>query len=561
MSILEREVFDRFCEFNPVEMYGLGLNEFQGRLFVMSGTNISEMLVKIAAVKKKCKKSDDIVKKFLQSIETTLSWDEPAAGIAQVTNALSGYLIKEGFNPEHIARMLGLSAESLEAWTSFLGDRKYPVGVRILAQYQVLGALEVLDLVERESKDESLTEKARALRRTVEVFREKYSVAGFTNGDFEEVKKILIEQGANLQRKSFYPRALKLAFDYSEPWKVLERKAMKWLRDDLPKFETATKRLSKILKCPNDPESVQKVLRERPGMGGKQTLETTNRIRPLIQTLVSESIAGINPGYNARVVETPPYLAPIIPTAAAQGFDGLTDKPYQLYFLTTDPKMSPPGGLADLVDTLVHEEYGHCLHFSNTAAEFAAKASIAEILPSLHSGTTSEGLAFQREMEFLDLMHNLAKKKPKQHTSAEAKFIQLLGEYGGFDQFLTEIDFAIYRFRIIRFLRVIGDTRINSGKQNLVNFLDWAEKTTKLAQRTVYYQLFPAHEGIFPGYATCYAVVGQDIRAIQKRLKNDPRKLVKFNAYATSMGYPSRSIYLKRLRAYANKLSKKRLYS
>ncbi|MDG7001267.1 MAG: hypothetical protein JRN15_19400, partial [Nitrososphaerota archaeon] len=97
-----------------------------------------------------------------------------------------------------------------------------------------------------------------------------------------------------------------------------------------------------------------------------------------------------------------------------------------------------------------------------------------------------------------------------------------------------------------------------SGKQNLLDFLRWSEKATKLAQRSVYYQLFPAHEAIFPGYATCYAVVGQDIRAIQRRIKNDPRKLARFNAYATSMGYPPRSIYLKRLRAYAQKLSKTR---
>lgn len=547
-----------YAEISPVEMYGLGLNEYQGKLFTMSQSNVNRMLARIKSAKKKCKKSDEVIKKFLESIETTLIWDEPAAGIAQISNALSMYLIKEGFIPDHIAQLLDRSSESLEGWMSSLGEKKYPVGVKILAQYQVLGALEVVDLIERESKDVLLTEKARNLRMTIEKFRQKFSVPGFTNGDFEEVRRILTELGPDLHREKFYPSALKSAFDYSESWRVLERKALKWLKEDLPKFKTATRKLAEQLGCEDDPEAVQKLLRERPGMDGKQTLETTNRIRPVIQALVSESIAGINPGYNAKVIETPPYLAPIIPTAAAQGFGGLTESPYQIYFLTTDPKMSPPGGLADLIDTLVHEEYGHCLHFSNTAAQYAAKATIAEILPSLHSGTTSEGLSFQRELEFLDLMHKLAKKKPNKHTSAEAEFIRMLKDYSGFDQFLTEIDFAIYRFRIIRFLRVIGDTRINSGKQNIVDFLGWAEKATKLAQRTVYYQIFPAHEGIFPGYATCYAIVGQDIRAIQKRLGSNSGRLVKFNAYATSMGYPSRSIYLKRLRSFAKKLSKKR---
>lgn len=113
-----------------------------------------------------------------------------------------------------------------------------------------------------------------------------------------------------------------------------------------------------------------------------------------------------------------------------------------------------------------------------------------------------------------------------------------------------------YKQRIIRFLRVIGDVGINSGKQNLLAFLEWAENETGLSQRTVLFQIFPAHEGIYPGYATCYAVVGQEIRAIQRLFRNDSGKLVEFNPYASSMGFLARSIYSKRLMEFAKKLTK-----
>jgi hypothetical protein len=556
MSRLEKEVYDFYVELYPSDMYGLGVEEFAGRVMILSKENIANALNRIAALKKKCSAKDLLIRKFLDSIETTLLLDEPGAGVAQIAQVISTYLIKEGFNAEHLKKLVELLALSLQEWGYFLGEKEFTVAQRILAQYQVLGAFEIINLIEKESKDPELDSKVAILKNKVNEFKSKYSVLGFTEGEFSEAEKILTEQGADLGRQKFYPRALRYGFDYSEPWRVLERKSLKWIDEDLPKLKAVTKRLSTMLNCNNDPESVYNQLKARPGMDGKQILETTKRIRPVVQSLVAESIVGINPQYNARVVETPEYLTPVVPTAAAQGFDALTSKPYQISYLTTDPKRAPPGGLADLVNTLVHEEYGHCVHFSNSAAEYAAKPTILEILPSMHSGTTSEGLAFHRELEFLDLLHKVAKKSPTEFTKAEADFVNLANEYGGFDRFLIEMEFATYRFRIVRFLRVVGDTRINSGKQNILEFLKWAEKKTGLARRAVFYQIFPAHEGIFPGYATCYAVVGQDIRAAQKPLRGDPKKLVKFNAYASSMGYPPRSIYVKRLRAFAKKLSR-----
>jgi len=101
----------------------------------------------------------------------------------------------------------------------------------------------------------------------------------------------------------------------------------------------------------------------------------------------------------------------------------------------------------------------------------------------------------------------------------------------------------------------VGDARINSGKQNLPEFLEWAEKKTGLSQRTVFDQIFPAHEGVFPAYAASYAVIGQEIKKMQRPIRNDPEKMAKFNAYACSMGYRPRTIFESRLRAYIKTLA------
>ena len=81
-----------------------------------------------------------------------------------------------------------------------------------------------------------------------------------------------------------------------------------------------------------------------------------------------------------------------------------------------------------------------------------------------------------------------------------------------------ELELETRKWRLIRFLRVIGDVRINTNKQGLFEFIDWAHEHTGVPRSNVYYQLFPAHEGMFPGYATSYAVVGEEIRAIEETL-------------------------------------------
>ena len=205
------------------------------------------------------------------------------------------------------------------------------------------------------------------------------------------------------------------------------------------------------------------------------------------------------------------------------------------------------------MDLLVHEEYGHCVHHSNSALGFVGK------LPTMQLGggaaptmaPITEGLSFNRELEFYELSKGLEKKK--RLTPTEKEYVKLMEKYGGLKQINLELEFMTRRWRIVRFLRVIGDVWVNTGKRSLLEFVDWAHEHTGVPRSSVYFQLFPAHEGTFPGYATTYAVAGQEIRSIERRIK-DPKKRVKFSTYLCSIGFPPMSIYMRMLKEYAAKL-------
>jgi hypothetical protein len=290
---------------------------------------------------------------------------------------------------------------------------------------------------------------------------------------------------------------------------------------------------------------------DRARLKPKALLRVTNAMRKAIQDFVDEDVVRINKKYKTKVIETPEYLSGMLPTGAAAFFDTFTKKPFQLYFLTTDPKRDPAKSVSQLIDLLVHEEYGHCVNHSNSVLHFGGRPSKMELLPTLLMAPVTEGLSFNREREFLEASLRLEGKKSL--TRAERAYVKLLEKYGGLRLINAELEFETRKWRLIRFLRVIGDVRINTGKQTLFDFIDWAHERTGVPRSNVYYQLFPAHEGMFPGYATAYAVVGEEIHSIEDTVSDDKAR-VKFSTYLTGVGFPPRSIYKKMLQDFAANL-------
>ena len=273
-------------------------------------------------------------------------------------------------------------------------------------------------------------------------------------------------------------------------------------------------------------------------------------LRKRVVKVATKSIVKVNPHYDARVMETPSYLTAIFPSGGAFFFDTFTDKPQQVFICTTDPRRDPSTAPGELLNLLVHEEYGHCVHASNSSFGYGAKPSLVDMLWSPLGGAISEGISFQREVEFQDVMEKLQTRKGL--NADEKSLVNFYEKHGGFDNIVEEYELYTWMWRIVRFLRIIGDARINSGKQGLVEFIEWASKKTGLSKSMVYHQLFPAHQGNGPGYASTYAIVGESIREIQNRAVRNGKKLLDFNTYACSMGFPARTIFEDRLRAFAS---------
>ncbi|MDG6915417.1 MAG: hypothetical protein JRM86_01655 [Nitrososphaerota archaeon] len=549
MKSLDDEILQLWKDVSPSGAFTCGFEEYAGQLFIPSEENLAKALDRVRALRSRAE--NELQTKVLDSMEASLSFDEPQPVLDDIVGSIFNHLTKEGVNEKHLQSLVSDAIRAIDVTQKRFSKKAVPSAVKALTLYRLDGVLEVLDAISGQIKGKELRKDCERLREKARRFVALFELKGFGKGTFEEVEAVFKKTKFELGRERFYRVALENGMDYSETPDELEAKAMAWLEDELPRYKDVTKRLARLYKCEATPEAVERHLVERAGLKPRDLLRLTNGMRKVVQQFVDQDVVKINKKYKTKVVETPAYLSGMLPTGAASFFDTFTNKPFQLYFLTTDPKRDPPRSVSQLMDLLVHEEYGHCVNHSNTVLHFGGRAGKLEMVPTLLQAPVTEGLSFNREREFLEASLGLEGKEKL--TRAEAAYVAFLERHGGLRLVNAELEFQTRKWRLIRFLRVIGDVRINTGRQTLFEFIDWAHARTGVPKSNVYYQLFPAHEGMFPGYATAYAVVGEEIHAIEDTIK-DAKARVRFSTYLTGVGFPPRSRYRKMLQDFAARL-------
>jgi hypothetical protein len=548
-SDVEAEIFEFVKESEPATAYLQGANEYVGKLFIPSRKNLERLAKRADELRLKAENNSQL--KAIDSFAAAYALQEPQSYPDGVLTAFFGYLIKEGIVPSHLKPLTRNSVRAMQAAAQETSEKKWPAGLRLLTLIRCDGLLEIIKTIKKETTDKQLKELLDDLSEATRKYASIFRVKGFKNQGFDEVYKIIKREGAELGREKIYAQALRRLWDYPESPEEVEAKGLKFLEREFPRFKRVTERLAKKYGVAAKAEDVSKAITAKRSVKQTEILPFLGELRKRTEPVVNKDIVRINPKYETKVIETPLYLSGMFPSAGAFFYDSFTNNPKEIFMITTDPRRDPSTVPGELLNGLVHEEYGHCVHASNTATAYGAKPTLTDVMFTPLSSALSEGISFQREIEFQEVMDKL--KTGKKLNKDEKALVQFFQKRGGLDVWAEEYEFYTWMWRIVRFLRVIGDARINSGKQSLSDFIEWAHKRTGLAKSTVYHQLFPAHQGYGPGYASTYAIIGESIREIQNKAKRNGKNLLDFNTYACSMGFPARTIFERRLQEFAAK--------
>lgn len=549
-SAVEATILDLWKELTPSGAFIGGLSEYAGHMLVPDTTRMEDLIRKIDNASSRAETRSQ--QRLLASLEAQVKL--LLNGEAQIVpdmaiEAFFTHLVKEGIVSNHLTSLANYAAKALTAYAAGNANKSCPTGIKILTSIRCAGVIEVADTVKKQTRSKQLQSALDGLRGAVNDYSKSFGLAGFRNSGFDEIVEICSKEGCELGRSSYYADALVNLFDYSESPSELEAKGLAMLNRELPEFKREVEQLASRLDAQANAEAVAHAISEKKALKPSRVVAYISGLRQHVSKLVNSNIVKINPRYRTKVVETPTYMSGILPSGGAMFMDFLTARPFQIFLATTDPRRAPENSPAELLNLLVHEEYGHCLHSSNSALSFGAKPSLTEMLQSQAGNAVSEGMSFHRETEFLNYLNEMKRRKP---TRTERTFVKFLVKYGGVEEVFDEYAFFTRLWRIVRFLRVIGDARMNSDKQTLMDFLEWAKKETGLSKSMVYHQVFPAHQGNGPGYASTYAIVGESLARIQEEALRDGKSLLDFNTYASSLGFPPRSVFEEKLRSYAN---------
>ena len=463
-SKAEREAFELWKRLRPDEAYVAGLPESAGQFFIPTEANVRRVSQQIARIRRSTK--DVTTRKFLASLEAELTLPDPSRMPESMVASLFGYMIKEGVDAEHIRSLAVAGTKALEAQRRRYGGKKWPPGMRALVQLSASGLTEIVDIIEKQLQlgagNDAALQAVASLRKALDRYRKAFDLPGFRpEATFEETYAFLKETGAELGRARTYPRALRDLWDFSETPRQVESAGLRMMRRELPRFQAVTVAMAGELHCDPTAEGVAKALKAKAGLRPDQILPFLNAVRGACQRVADKHVVAINPHYTTLVIETPPYFANTTPSGAAYSIDSLTEHSKEVFMATTDERSAARPAPGDLVSLLVHEEYGHCVHGSNSSNAFAGRPTLLDVLGS-PLGCVSEGIAFQRELEFLPVMNGIL--SGRLDGPEERAFAESLEPWGGLTAVARQYEFLTYMWRMTRFLRVIGDARINSGK-------------------------------------------------------------------------------------------------
>lgn len=533
---VDKEVLALWKEVSPGSAFSAGFKECAGRVWVRSHQNVKAALAKIARLRQK---ADPVAQKFLTSMEHGIVWEEPHNPPGEVMGVFFNHLMIEGVNEKHVLSLA-------EQCVSFLGvqqdlwERSWPIELQIFSAQSCDGASALLETIKRQCGNEETKQAITALQARLVLWKKNTCSVKLKRNDFAEIFPLLRKKSMGLGRKKSYPAVLRDWYDYLESPKDIERLAVSWIDAEKAAFKKSCQKLAKRYKCKASVEEINKALEKHQHIPLNELLRTTNELRRAFQKLAVKEWVKITPKYDVRVIETPKYLVPFLPTAAMQPF-GQFGKPFCISFVTTDKSASPSTFLPGVAQTLIHEEYGHCVNFMNSYAN--KKLREVEIIDSSLSTPLTEGLSFYRELESLETFRQMVKSGPR--DKVERDVIRLIEKFCPFADFVDGVEFEVLQWRMVRFLRAVSDVRINLEKQTFPEFVEWAHKKTGLSKKLIFDQTFHFQKN--PGYAPCYSVFGQRLRGLQKRAMKKGVSQVEFNTFVASAGFPARSIFERQL--------------
>jgi hypothetical protein len=536
----ELDYFEIWKEYNPVKAYLCTLDkQYEGKLLDNTDSAIDQLMSKMTELRNKTK--DRKIQQYLDGFIVTLKYQEPFMPVTTLVHALSSYLFCQ--RPvESLSLLLENSFVYLRNAYYSMQSKKWTLPILILTQLALKSLFALLDhsALKNVFLDFAKSQLHSECYRYYSLFqipltRETICEPVIFNDSFDNIFNLFHEHTADRDfmctgRSQWYPLFLNKKLGYQETPFQLLASGMLSISDELESMKSDMGCLSKKYNIPSSSslEKFADCLSLVDPVKPNDLLSVTRKIQSELIPFIDTFIADVPKEFvqSSRMTETPLELCPIIPCAAAYSFCEKTPEKQYVYFITTNVQYNPIDTFSDLINLLIHEQFGHNLHYWTI---FNSQVKTIDTLENTFTSGLSEGIAFHREFQFM-------KKLNQEKTSPLLPSFIL--------ERLPELRFITKKQRLIRYCRIICDIFINLDIMTVPETCKWIEDTIGISARTMFYNFFPCHQGIYAGFATTYAVIGNQINELEKKLL---KPMKEFNKTIMECGYQPLSLIIKKM--------------
>src|SRR5579864_925866 len=165
---LDDEIVGLWKELNPAGAYTCGFEEYAGRLFIPSEENTTRALERVRGLRRRAE--NDLQSRILDSMEVTLSFDEPQPVLDDIVGSIFNHLTKEGVNEKHLSSLVSDAVKAIDVTQRRFSKRDVPSAVKALTLYRLDGVIEVLQAITGQVKGKELKKDCERLREKAKRF-------------------------------------------------------------------------------------------------------------------------------------------------------------------------------------------------------------------------------------------------------------------------------------------------------------------------------------------------------------------------------------------------------
>ena len=541
---LESDIITLWGNLFPVDGYKAGLSQCRGKLFHPTDDNLHQAGADITALEARLDEIADpdlrtTAGKLLRCFQAHLDFRIPPRNVRTCADGVYAILLKKDqrapFAPAYLEEVACMVREEVAHWRD---DEDTSAGLRLLARRSADYLRDTLAVLR--SENSALAGTCDTILNTLADYENLFATPGLDGDEFAPVYNWLQQNARPAQPTHGYRSILREMYDYPESAEELRQQALDWLDVEMPLVRALATELAHDYGLP-ERATIEQVI---------ETMDQRNAVGPDVMTEAEEMMAVANaytalhlleigPEDQIEMKQTPAYLEPLGTEGSLLSLDYLTPEPRFICYLTPSKNESR----MTMLNVLVHE-YGHGFNASMTSR--LATSSLLKIPTTLES-PIAEAIAFHREWEIWEDAAAFLERDDL--LPEERGYLAIFGSDRETQrQILRAFEMETRRWRLARFLRILGDVEVHLGLRTHVDFVEWAHGKTGLCKEFIHDATFSFLKT--PGYAPCYAIAGMRLGELQREAMARGISRKNFNTRVSGLGYWPRTVYDRMLKTF-----------